>query len=428
MTTKTKNANKLVQEAAADILRGSFQAAKAKEDKPKRISQKGEEEIGGDTPEAHNEKGLDANGAVTKAAYPGITPPVSSEPRKKLPGNEFANDQGKSGGDLPGEDGGNDSKRSDHGMSGVVVEDGDMAGKDNSDDKDRIVDGSDGNNDSDNDGDHDDADKDADQVKNMVKPGCMKEHVDALFSGEKLSEKFKLKATAIFEGAVTSKLLELAEVLQAQKEKQLAEALELVTESLVERIDSYLGYLAESWGEENELAIESGLRTELAENFITQLKTVFVENYIEIPEEKVDMVAELSETLASKEDQLNEEFKKGAELRRLYNEQVKVNLIHDITEGLTGVQKDKIGQLAEGVEFINAKDFAGKLEVLTESYIAAPKTGATELDDAANDATPGSDVHKVLNEDIEEKKAGGKAFDVNPLATEAARFLKRGSR
>ena len=196
------------------------------------------------------------------------------------------------------------------------------------------------------------------------------EDIAALMAGENLSEEFKRKATAIFEAAVKTKVGELAEELEAQYVAQFEEAYEEMKEDFATKIDEYLDYVAESWMEENKLAVESGLRTEIAEGFIDSLKTVFEQHYINIPEEKFDVVEELASKVEALENRVNEEITKNIDLKQKLSEQKKIEALHSVCEGLTLSQAEKIKTIAESVDFSNHEDFVSQMEDIKESYFS----------------------------------------------------------
>jgi hypothetical protein len=194
------------------------------------------------------------------------------------------------------------------------------------------------------------------------------EDVDALLAGENLSEDFKSKAQTIFEAAVTARVMTIAEKIEEKMNVQFEEAVDQVKEELAAKVDDYLNYMVEEWMTENQIAIEKGLRAEMVENFIGGLKDLFLEHYIDIPQEKVDIVEELAEKVTSLEDELNEQINKTVELNKELNEHRKVEAIYAVCEGLTQTQVEKIAALAEGVDFTTEEDFTGKLEMIKESY------------------------------------------------------------
>lgn len=195
-----------------------------------------------------------------------------------------------------------------------------------------------------------------------------KEDLDALFSGESLSEDFKVKASAIFETAVEARVEEISSELQESYLREFEEAVESVKEDFADKLDSYLDYVVENWMEENKLAIEKGLRTEIAEDFINALKGVFVEHYIDIPDEKVNLVDELVTKVDELEEQVNSQIEKNISLKKKISEHKKNEVIHTVCEGLTLSQVEKIKSLAKNVEFTTEEEFTESLETLKESY------------------------------------------------------------
>ena len=196
----------------------------------------------------------------------------------------------------------------------------------------------------------------------------MSEHVDALFEGEELSEEFREKATTIFEAAVKDRLEhELAEITEAYDDA-LAEEIQNIHAQLSESVDDYLNYVIEQWVADNEVAIESSLRNELTEDFIAGLKNLFSENYIDIPEEKINVVEELSAQVEELEGKLDEEIENNVHLSKMLNESRKTEILSQATDGLTDTQAEKIKTLAEGVEYTDDDRFEAKVKTLRESY------------------------------------------------------------
>ena len=197
------------------------------------------------------------------------------------------------------------------------------------------------------------------------------EDVDALLQGENLSEEFKERAATIFEAAVLSRVEPIVEEIENQLMEEFEIAVETIKEEMAAKVDDYLNYMVEEWMKDNELAIESGLRAEITENFISALRDVFVEHYIDVPEEQVNVVEELAAQLEETEAALNEEIARGIELSKELNEQKKIEAIYTACEGLTQTQVEKLKSLAENVEFTTDDEFADKLDVLKESYFKA---------------------------------------------------------
>jgi len=197
------------------------------------------------------------------------------------------------------------------------------------------------------------------------------EDVAAMFKGEDLSEEFTTKATTIFEAAVVSKVNELLETVTVDLEAEMEAGKEEILEDLSTKLDSYLEYVAEEWMKENELAVEQGIRAEIMENFMKGLKDLFVENYIEIPEEKVDLVDELASKVEELQGNVNEEIEKNIDLKKELDEAKMEIILTKVSEGLTESQAIKLASLAEGVEFDDADSYAEKLETIKENYFAS---------------------------------------------------------
>ena len=212
-------------------------------------------------------------------------------------------------------------------------------------------------------------------LKQMVSDnmGSCKEDIDALFSGEELSEEFKEKATTIFEAAVRSRVEAIVEEVVTENEQIMEEAAEEYQATLTEQVDEYLNYVVEQWMEDNQLAVETGLRVEIAEEFIGGLKNLFMEHYIEVPEEKADLVEEMAQAVAEMEEKLNEQVEQNAELQKQLCEAKSAEIIATICEGLTTVQAEKIKALAEGVDFTTEGEYSQKLAVIRENYFPTKK-------------------------------------------------------
>jgi hypothetical protein len=208
------------------------------------------------------------------------------------------------------------------------------------------------------------------EILSKVK-ASMQEDIVALMSGEQLSEDFVSKATTIFEAAVVSRTEAIVEEIEGALLEQFDEAVESIKEELAGKVDDYLNYMVQEWVTENELAIQSGLKSEIVEDFIAGLKDLFEAHYIDIPADKVDVVEELTAKVAELEDSLNEQIKSSVELQKELNEAKKIEAVHAVCEGLTQTQVEKLKSLAEGVEFSTEEEFASKLETLKESYFKA---------------------------------------------------------
>ena len=201
--------------------------------------------------------------------------------------------------------------------------------------------------------------------------------VKALVSADAdLSEDFKDKAATIFETAVKTRIKEQSAILEAQFEEKLASETETVKEAMVEKVDSYLNYVVEEWMKENELAVERGIRTEIAEDFITGLKGLFKEHYIDVPEEKYNVLDDLTSQVKDLESKLNEQIEKNVNLSKDVSESKRESLVVSVSEDLADTEKEKFASMAENVEYDSAEKFQEKLETIKESYF--PKTKIEE--------------------------------------------------
>jgi hypothetical protein len=218
---------------------------------------------------------------------------------------------------------------------------------------------------------HEDEAEDKKMIKKMMNKEKMKEDLDALLGGENLSEEFVQKASTIFEAAVIARAEEVIAEAETELMEQFEAAIEEVKEDLAAKVDDYLNYMVEEWVKDNEIAIEKGLRSEIVEDFITGLKGVFEEHYIDIPAEKVDVVEGLTAKVEELEDALNEQIKVAVEMKKELSESKKVEAIYAACEGLTQTQVEKLKSLAEGVEFTTEEEFGTKLTTLKEGYFKA---------------------------------------------------------
>ncbi len=204
--------------------------------------------------------------------------------------------------------------------------------------------------------------------------------VNALLGGQELSEEFREKAKTIFEAALKSKVTELREAMEAHYEAKLVEEVEGMKDELIERVDSYLEYVADEWLQENALEVERGLRTEMTESFLEGMRGLFEEHYVSIPEDKYDVVENMVDKLDEMESKLNEQIEKNIAITKSLSEATGGNILSDVSEGLSSSQKEKLASLAEGVEFESEESYKEKLETLKESYFkAAPKRSDSEV-------------------------------------------------
>ena len=198
----------------------------------------------------------------------------------------------------------------------------------------------------------------------------VKDDVKALFGEEDLSEEFKEKAATIFETAVVTKINEHIETYKSTINESFAQDTQAIKDELSEKMDTYLDYVVEQWAKDNELAIEQGLKAELTEDFMSGLKNLFEDHYIDIPETKVDVVEELAAKNEELQTQLNAEMEKNMEAKKAIEENDQQKIIDEVTEGLAETQKEKFQTLAEGVEFTDKESFQKKLSIIKESYFS----------------------------------------------------------
>ncbi|MBC8429937.1 MAG: hypothetical protein H8D92_00920 [Pelagibacteraceae bacterium] len=225
--------------------------------------------------------------------------------------------------------------------------------------------------------------------------------VKALVSADAdLSEEFKDKAATIFETAVKTRIKEQSAILEAQFEEKLVSETETIKEAMVEKVDSYLNYVVEEWMKENELAVERGIRTEIAEDFITGLKGLFKEHYIDVPEEKYNVLDDLTGQVKDLESKLNEQIEKNVNLSKDVSESKRVSLVASVSEDLADTEKEKFASMAENVEFDSAEKFQEKLETIKESYFPKTKieetTSGDEVDSVAANLPVDSGVSDAM--------------------------------
>jgi hypothetical protein len=203
--------------------------------------------------------------------------------------------------------------------------------------------------------------------------------LNALFHGEELTEHFMQKAATIFESAVKAKVVEEVQKFEALYEQRLIEEIEEIAESLETRVDAHLDYVAEQWIAENQLSVDNGIKTEIAENLMQGLANLFLENNIDLPEEEQDVVAEMATKLDEMEEKLNEQIEINVELNQQMGSYIKHGIIAEVSEGLAETQKEKLFNLSEGVEFISEESFRGKIETIKENYF--PKAQSNYVED-----------------------------------------------
>ena len=204
----------------------------------------------------------------------------------------------------------------------------------------------------------------------------VEEDVEALLQGEELSEEFQAKAKTIFEAAINSKVATIKEELEQENSKKLEEEIESKKLELTERVDSYLEYVAGEWLQENELAVEAGLKTEMTESFLEGMKSLFEEHYVSIPEDKYDVLENMVNKLDEMESKLNEQIESNVALNKRLAESKSDGILSDVAEGLAITQKEKLASLAESVEFESEQNYREKLVTLRESYFPSTAPSA----------------------------------------------------
>ena len=358
-----------LSEAAKEVLTANVAGKKSGQDAPSKLSGDvayGTKEVDvGSAPTKTTDANPDYTKGTPTATAPGATPPVGSEAKKKLatqPQEQGSVEQpeGKAGKQTMAKNPGatfqsyGEEATSDEEVVAEEKEEG-----------------------------HEDEAQDKKLIKKMISKEKMKEDMDALLSGENLSEEFVTKAATIFEAAVVARAEEVIAEAEAQLQEQFDAAVEEIKEDLAAKVDDYLNYMVEEWMKENELAVEKGLRAEIVEDFIGGLRNLFVEHYIDIPADKVDVVEQLTTKVEELEDSLNEQINKGVELTKALNEQKKIEAIYTACEGLSQTQVEKLKSLAENVEFTTEEEFVAKLDVLKESYFKSEvkAADASALDD-----------------------------------------------
>jgi len=250
-------------------------------------------------------------------------------------------------------------------------------------------------------------------TKEDIGPINVQDDIEALTAGEDgLSEEFKTKATTIFEAAVHAKVVDEVNARMEQQAKEQEAGSQEFQKELTEKVDGYLTYVVEEWMKENELAIERGIRSELVEDFMSGIKTLFTEHYIDIPEEKVDMVDDLFTKVEDLETSLDEEINRGVELQKELAQFKKDDAISEVTKDLADTETEKISKLAEGIEYENQEQYIEKLNVLKESYF--PKSDAVTSEITETDETievPDEKTEVKLQENMEHYTSAIKRYN-----------------
>ncbi len=384
-------AAKNILEGAKENLEASVASKRGAGDKGGKLSGEvayGTKEVGDIT----SDKGVDATRGVPTATPPGATPPTGSEPMKKL-APQPQQSQGRS--DLGGDKDAvvqNDPAYVDRKGSATPAQK--MAknagatfqsyGEESEVDDENVIE------------EEESAAMARKEARHAKMKERMKEDIDALLSGENLSEEFATKATTIFEAAVTTRVEEIVEEMENELVEQFQVAVDEIKEDLASKVDDYLTYMTEEWVKENQIAIDKGLRAEVVEDFIGGLHKLFAEHYIDIPEEKVDVVEELSAKVDELEEQYNAQVRTSIELKKELNEHKKIEAVHTVCEGLTQTQVEKMKSLAESIEYTTETEFSSKLETLKDSYFQSSVK-------VANNSALDDEVH--IEEEV--KKAKG---------------------
>ena len=249
------------------------------------------------------------------------------------------------------------------------------------------------------------------EIDARIKDLDVKEDVDALMSGEDLSEDFKTKAGTVFEAAIKSKLRSEIDRIHEEVKSEKETEMETFKEELTEKVDTYLNYVVEEWTKENELAIERGLKGEIAEDFISGLKQLFEDHYIDVPDEKYDVLEAQSEKIAELEDKLNESIQKNVEMTEDNSLLVREQVISEVSDDLAQTEIEKFKGLVEDVDFTGEESFREKLSTLKESYFpkVKPAEGVRAIDDedggTAQDIDTTDTMHKYMSAISRDQKA-----------------------
>jgi len=223
----------------------------------------------------------------------------------------------------------------------------------------------------------------------------VEEDINALISGEELSEEFQEKARTIFEAAIRTKIAEIKEEMKSEYEQALVEEVAAVKAELSERTDAYLEYVADEWMSENQLAVEHGLKTEMTESFLSGMRGLFEDHYVTIPEEKYDVIHSMVEKLDEMEDKLNEQINKNVALNKRLSESVADVILADVSEGLALSQKEKLASLAENVEFESESNYREKLETLRDSYFSNNSSAQRNHSESISEGAEGGSQPEV---------------------------------
>ena len=235
----------------------------------------------------------------------------------------------------------------------------------------------------------------------------VKDDIEAITNGEDLSEDFKTKASTIFEAAVSAKVLsevnQRIDELETSYKKEITDAKEEHLSTVTEKVDGYLNYVTEEWMKENELAVEKGIRSELVEDFMTGLKNLFTEHYIDIPEEKVDLVDDLFEKVEELEQKLDESINTSVDIKKELAEYKKAETLREVSEDLADTEKEKLGKLADGIDFEDKSQYSEKLEVIKENYF--PKQQSETITEELENTEEEQTISESITDPIMSKYA-----------------------
>ena len=218
--------------------------------------------------------------------------------------------------------------------------------------------------------------------QSVVKP--VKEDMEALFNGEELSEEFKTKAETIYEAAVMARVKAEVARIEEEFEAKLAEQVAQNTEGLVEQVDGYLGYIAEQWIAQNEIALERGMKSEILEGFVSGLKDLFEEHYIDVPEERFDVLGEMESKISELEEKLNEQVAANVEMSKTISEQKRQSIVDQLSEGLTDTETEKFLGLVEELSYEDSESFEKKVKTIRENYFT--NKGSADVKSVVTDA------------------------------------------
>lgn len=235
-------------------------------------------------------------------------------------------------------------------------------------------------------------------MRDKMKQLGVKEDIDAIFSGEDLSEEFKSKVGTVFEAAVIARAVNVVEEMEKEILQAAAETIEEAKAQIEEQVDSYLNYMVEQWMEENKLAVTSGLKMEIAEEFMADIKAVFESHNINLPEEKLDVMEAMSAENEELKQKLNDVLHSNIDLKKEVNEAKKVQIVTKVCEGLTATQAEKVKTLAEGVEFTTEREYSEKLSIIREQYFSnkVKTTAATPVVESV-DPAPATDESAMVS-------------------------------